>query len=121
MSVLTVPEKYHFRKLRTRRKIFGTAARPRFTVYRSSKHIYTQFIDDVKGHTLLSACTLDPEVKGSRKTGATVAAALALGKAAGGRAKAAGIETVVFDRGGRPFHGRIKAVADGAREAGLKF
>jgi len=121
MSVLTAPERYAFRKIRTRRKIYGTAERPRLTVHRTSKHIYAQVIDDEKGHTLASASTVEGDVRKGNKTGASVTAAKALGKIAGERAKKAGVTQVVFDRGARPYHGRIKAVAEGAREAGLTF
>jgi large subunit ribosomal protein L18 len=112
------------RHRRVRKRISGTAERPRMAVYRSLKHIYVQFIDDEaepSGRTLAAASSLDPsladELQGKTKT----EIAKLVGKLAGERAKAAGIETVVFDRGGFPYHGRVKAVAEGAREAGLKF
>jgi len=99
----------------------GAAARPRLSVHRSSKHIYAQVIDDASGRTLAAASTLEKDLKGSLKTGADKAAASAVGKLVAERAKQAGIATVYFDRGGFLFHGRIKALADGAREGGLSF
>jgi len=95
--------------------------RPRLSVFRSSKHIYAQVIDDVAGCTLVAASSLDKDLKGNLKTGADTAAAEAVGKLVAERAKAAGIDQVVFDRGGYLFHGRVKAVAEGAREGGLRF
>jgi large subunit ribosomal protein L18 len=106
------------RHFRVRKKVRGTAARPRLTVFRSSKHIYAQLIDDVAGTTLASASTTE---KGSSGNGATVEAAKAVGQRIGERAKAAGVDSVVFDRGGFKYHGRVAAVADGARDAGLEF
>jgi large subunit ribosomal protein L18 len=105
------------RHRRVRKKVTGTAARPRLAVFRSSKHIYVQAIDDLAGTTLVSASTMEADVRGG--TTATVDAAKQVGKLVGERAKAAGITTVVFDRGGFKYHGRVAAVADGAREAGL--
>ena len=107
------------RHRRVRKKISGTAARPRLAVFRSAKHIYAQAIDDVHGRTLASASTMETGVRG--QSGATVAAAREVGKRLGERAKAAGLTTMVFDRGGFKYHGRVAAVADGAREAGLEF
>ena len=95
--------------------------KPRLSVFRSSKHIYAQLIDDGAGRTLAAASTLDKDVSGSVKTGADKDAAVAVGKLIAARAKEAGVETVIFDRGGYRFHGRIKALADAAREAGLSF
>ncbi|MCB1506245.1 MAG: 50S ribosomal protein L18 [Hyphomicrobiaceae bacterium] len=110
------------RKARVRRALRARAAgRPRLTVHRSSKHIYAQIIDDVAGKTLASASTLEKDLKGSLKTGADTAAAAAVGKLLGERATAAGVKQVMFDRGGYLFHGRVKALADAAREAGLDF
>ena len=94
--------------------------RPRLSVFRSSKHIYAQIIDDVGGRTLASASTLDESLRGG-KTGANKEAAEAVGKLLAERAKAAGVTAVVFDRGGYLFHGRVKALADAAREGGLDF
>ena len=106
------------RRLRAqiRRKAIG---RPRLTVFRSSKHIYAQVIDDVAGHTVASASTMEA-ARGDAPTG-SVAAAKAVGERLGERAKSAGIESVVFDRGGFKYHGRVAALADAAREAGLEF
>jgi large subunit ribosomal protein L18 len=95
----------------------GTAARPRLNVYRSLNHIYAQIVDDSKGETLLSASTLAAKIK----AGGNVAAAKEVGKLVAERAKEKGIKQVVFDRGGYLYHGRIKALADAAREAGLEF
>ena len=105
---------------RIRAKISGTAERPRLNVYRSVNHIYTQLIDDANGVTLASASTMTP--KGTeRKSGGNVEAAKAVGKLIAERATEKGIKKVVFDRGGYLYHGRIKALADAAREAGLEF
>src|SRR5690625_3055614 len=109
------------RQLRVRKRISGTAERPRLNVYRSGKHIYAQLIDDVKGVTLASASTLDKEVNGKIQSGSNVIAAQEVGTLIAERAKAAGISNVVFDRGGYLYHGRIKSLADAAREAGLEF
>ncbi|MBV8494119.1 MAG: 50S ribosomal protein L18 [Alphaproteobacteria bacterium] len=95
--------------------------RPRLSVFRSSRHIYVQIIDDREGRTLAAASTLDGTIKPGLKTGADVGAATAVGKLIAERAKAAGIGQVVFDRGAYLFHGRIKALADAAREGGLEF
>ena len=102
---------------RIRRKLAGTAERPRLNVYRSLNHIYVQVIDDQKGETLVSASTLQAK----SKTGGNVAAAKEIGKAVAELAVKKGIKKVVFDRGGYLYHGRIKALADAAREAGLEF
>src|SRR5687768_6856973 len=101
--------------------LFGTAERPRLSVYRSEKHIYAQVIDDYAGRTLASAATTSAEVRGELKHGANVAAAKQVGRAIAERAKAAGVTKVAFDRGGRKYHGRVKAVAEAAREGGLLF
>ena len=103
---------------RIRRKLRGTAERPRLAVYRSVAHIYAQLIDDAAGATLVSASSVD---KGGRTNGGNVAAAKAIGKLVAERAKAKGIGRVVFDRGGYIYHGRVKALADAARAAGLEF
>lgn len=121
MTVNTPERLYRFRKLRTRKKILGTTERPRLSVFRSSKHIYAQVVDDVQGRTLVAASSLDEALRAAFKKGGNVAAAKAVGKLIGERAKQKSIAQVVFDRGGRAYHGRIKAVADGAREAGLQF
>ena len=98
-----------------------SAGRPRLSVHRSSKHIYAQVIDDAEGRTLAAASTLDAGIKKAVKSTSNSAAAAEVGKLVAERAKANGVETVVFDRGGYIFHGRVKALADAAREAGLKF
>jgi large subunit ribosomal protein L18 len=94
---------------------------PRLSVYRSINHIYAQIVDDTRGQTLVSASTRDKEVRTTLKTGGNVSAAKVVGQALAKRATAAGIARVVFDRGGYAYHGRVKALADAAREAGLKF
>ncbi len=110
------------RHVRVRAKVSGTQARPRLNVFRSSAHIYAQVIDDDRGHTLLAASDLEPDVRDRAGDGATkTARARAVGEVIAERAKAAGIDAIVFDRGGFLYHGRVKAVAEGAREAGLIF
>jgi large subunit ribosomal protein L18 len=106
---------------RIRKNLSGTPVRPRLAVFRSNKHIYAQVIDDAKGTTVTAASTLDSEAKGALKNGGNVAAAKAIGKLIAQRAKEKGVEAVLFDRSGYLYHGRIKALADAAREAGLKF
>jgi large subunit ribosomal protein L18 len=106
---------------RIRNKLSGTPVRPRLAVFRSNKHIYAQIIDDAKGTTLVAASTRDADGKKDLKNGGNVAAAKSIGKLIAQRAKAKGIDTVLFDRGGYLYHGRVKALADAAREAGLKF
>jgi len=107
------------RHRRVRKHARGTAARPRLSVFRSARHVYAQVIDDVSGNTIASASTMEKDARGG--VTANVDAAKRVGKRVGERAKAAGINTVVFDRGGFRYHGRVAAVADGAREAGLEF
>jgi large subunit ribosomal protein L18 len=110
------------RARRVRRSLArGASDRPRLCVFRSSKHIYAQVIDDARGHTLAAASSLEKELKAQLKTGADRAAAAAVGKLLAARAKQAGVDKVVFDRGGYRYHGRIKALADGAREGGLNL
>src|SRR5258705_8618817 len=110
------------RTLRVRRSLAKTSnERPRLSVFRSSKHIYAQVIDDAKGHTVAAASSLEKELKSTLKTGADKAAATAVGKLLAERAKKAGVDKVVFDRGGYRYHGRIKALADGARAGGLNL
>ncbi len=110
------------RRQRVRAKLRRVANdRPRLSVFRSSKHIYAQVIDDTSGHTLAAASSLDGGLKTALKTGADLAAAGAVGKLIAERAKAAGVGRVVFDRGAYLFHGRVKALADAAREGGLDF
>lgn len=120
-------EKKIIRHKRIKIKVFGTAARPRFYVFRSNKHIYAQLIDDVKGRTIIVAGDLEAR-KTEKQTGkddrsltGKIAMAYEVGKLIAGKALVKKIEKVVFDRGGCKYHGRIKAVADGAREGGLKF
>jgi large subunit ribosomal protein L18 len=112
----------NFRRLRVRKKISGTAARPRMSVCFTGRNIHVQFIDDDAGRTLAAASTVSKAARAEgAKLGANVATATRLGKAAGEAAKAVGITTVVFDRGSNRYHGKVKALADAAREAGLKF
>lgn len=106
-------------RTRVRRKVHGTTARPRLTVFKSLNHIYAQVIDDQSGNTLASASSKDKDFGADR--GSNVAAAKRVGELIGQRAKSEGVETVVFDRGGYLYHGRVKALADSAREQGLKF
>jgi large subunit ribosomal protein L18 len=106
---------------RIRTKVTGSQARPRLCVYRSSKYVYVQIIDDSQGKTLAAASSVEKEVRGDLKQAGNIQAAKLVGKAIAERARAKGIETVVFDRGGYLYHGRIKAVAEAARESGLKF
>ena len=106
---------------RVRTRIEGTPERPRLCVYRSLGHIYAQVIDDRAGKTLVSASSIDAETKKNLKGGGNIAAAKVIGKTIAERAKAKGVSQVVFDRGGYKYHGRVKALADAAREAGLKF
>ena len=109
------------RKWSVRNTLSGTSERPRLAVFRSDKHIYAQLIDDIAGRTLASAATTSGEVRGDLKNGGNIAAAKMVGKTIAERGKAAGITKVAFDRGGRKYHGRIKALADAAREGGLQF
>ena len=109
------------RHRRLRKRVSGTLACPRLSVFRSLKHIYAQIIDDEAGHTLTSASTLDKSLSDSLKNAADQEAAKIVGRLIAERAIAKGINTVVFDRGGHLFQGRVKALADAAREAGLKF
>jgi large subunit ribosomal protein L18 len=120
--MMTPKKLFARRKRRTRSSIAKkSGGRLRLSVFRSGKHIYVQVIDDAKGLTLAAASTLDKELKAGAKTGADIAAAVAVGKLIAERAKAAGITEVVFDRGGYIYHGRVKALADAAREGGLSF
>ena len=106
---------------RIRKKLRGTPERPRLAVFRSGTHIYAQVVDDDAGKTLCAASSLDKDLKAKLKSGGNVAAAKEVGGLIASRAKEKGIAAVVFDRGGFQYHGRIKALADAAREAGLKF
>lgn len=110
----------HRRHARIRRRIKGNAERPRLAIYRSNNHIYAQVIDDYKHHTLAAASTLDTDLKGD-DSGATKDASAKVGKLIAERSLAKGVKQVVFDRGGKLYHGRVAALADAAREAGLDF
>ena len=116
---LTKSEHRVRRHRRVRKKVMGTAERPRLAVFRSSKHIYVQAIDDIAGHTVASASTMEADLRATAT--ATTDAATQVGRLIGERIKAAGITTVVFDRGGFKYHGRVAAIADGARAAGLEL
>ncbi len=109
------------RQFRVRKRILGSVTRPRLTVFRSHKHMYAQVIDDTAGRTLAAASTVDKDLRGTVKYGGNKAAAQAIGKAIAQRALAAGIKQVAFDRGACQYHGRVAALADAAREAGLSF
>ena len=109
------------RHLRIRKSVLGTVERPRLNVFRSSKHIYAQLIDDVSGNTLVSASTLDKDLTDKVSNGGNIDAAKLVGELVAKRALEKGYEVVVFDRGGFLYHGRIKALAESAREAGLQF
>ena len=109
------------RKTRVRGKVSGTAERPRLVVKRTNMHIYAQIVDDVAGRTIASAASNDAELRVALKSGSNADAAKAVGEAVGRKAVGSGITEVVFDRGGRLYHGRVKALAEGARSAGLKF
>ncbi len=111
----------HKRKQRVRQKIIGTRQRPRLSVFRSLKHIYAQIIDDEASNTLTAASTLSPELKDNLSTQGNIGAAKQVGTLIARRAKEHQIESVVFDRGGNLYHGRIKALAEAAREEGLRF
>ena len=121
---MRIEEKERLRKKRHRRvrsKVSGTAERPRLNVSRSLQHIYAQLIDDTTGRTVASASTVDASLRGSLKSGGNVDAARAVGKLIAERGKEQGVSAVVFDRGGYMYHGRIQALAEGARESGLVF
>ena len=109
------------RQKRVRKRLGGTAERPRLAVFRSSKHIYAQIIDDIAGTTLASASSLDPDLKKDQAYGGNKVAAALVGKAVAERAKGAGIDKVCFDRRSYKYHGRVQALAEAAREAGLQF
>jgi large subunit ribosomal protein L18 len=121
MSKVSRSERRVRKHIRVRKAVSGSGERPRLNVFRSSKHIYAQIVDDVKGHTLTAASSLSKELDGQFKTGANKAAARAVGKLIATKAKEKSISKVVFDRGGYLYHGRIKELAEGAREGGLKF
>ena len=109
------------RKKRIRKKVVGTEIRPRLCVFRSAKHIYAQVVDDTKGQTLAAASTLEKAVKDSSEAQNKMSAATLVGKLLAERALGKGVKQIVFDRNGFRYHGRVKAVSDGARETGLKF
>ncbi|MBI3625681.1 MAG: 50S ribosomal protein L18 [Candidatus Rokubacteria bacterium] len=121
MLASTKVEGRQVRHLRVRGRIGGTAARPRLSVFRSLKHMYAQLIDDEAARTLVFVSSQSPELRAKLKNGGNVAAAKVVGELVAQKAKALGIERVVFDRGGYQFHGRVKALADGARGGGLIF
>ncbi len=118
---LTRKESVQRRHRRVRKDVQGSTERPRLAVFRSLQHIYAQVIDDTEQHTLVAASSLEPELKSKLSAGGNIAAAAEVGKLIAERAKAKGIELVVFDRGGNLYHGRVQALADAAREAGLNF
>lgn len=118
---VTRKESIRLRHKRVRRKVSGTPERPRLSVFRSNDHIYAQVIDDMEQQTLAAASTLEPGLKSQLKSGATCDASAEVGKLIAQRALEKGIEKVVFDRGGNLYHGRVKALADAARAAGLDF
>jgi large subunit ribosomal protein L18 len=118
---LSRTESIERRHRRIRKKVSGTPERPRLAVFRSNNHIYAQIIDDVAQHTLAAASTLDPSLKEKLSSGATCEASAAVGQLVAQRAMDKGVTKVVFDRGGNIYHGRIKALAEAAREAGLDF
>jgi large subunit ribosomal protein L18 len=109
------------RHVRLRTSLHGGATRPRLAVFRSLHHVYAQIIDDASGRTLVAASTTDAELRKTLKSPSSAEGASAVGKTIAERARQAGIETVIFDRGGFPYHGRVKALAEAARGAGLKF
>ncbi len=109
------------RHKRVRKKVKGTSERPRLAVFKSSTHIYAQLIDDIKAHTIISASTLDPAFKQKMNSTGNILAAKLVGQILAQRALEKGIEKIIFDRGGFIYHGRIKALAESARETGLKF
>ena len=109
------------RKFGIRKTLFGSPERPRLSVFRSDKHIYAQLIDDYTGKTLAAAATTAADVRGDLRNGGNIEGAKRVGRAIAERAKSIGINKVAFDRGGRKYHGRVKALADAARESGLQF
>ena len=121
MASLSRKQQTQKRHRRLRRTLSGTADRPRLAVFRSNNHIYVQVIDDAAQNTLCAASTLDKDLRTNLKTSSTCDASVAVGEMVAKRALAKGIQQVVFDRGGNLYHGRVKALADAAREAGLQF
>jgi len=118
---MTRRESTRRRHARVRRTVTGTSERPRLAVFRSNQHIYVQVIDDTSQHTLVSASTTEPEIKGRVESGSNCEASTEVGKLVAQRAIAKGIQKVVFDRGGNLYHGRVRSLAEAAREAGLDF
>jgi len=118
---LTRKESVRRRHKRVRRTVFGTSERPRLSVFRSNQHIYAQLIDDTQHKTLVSASTVEPELREKLGSGSNCEASTEVGKLIAQRSIAQGIQQVVFDRGGNLYHGRVQALADAAREAGLEF
>lgn len=118
---LSTKQQVQRRHRRLRKKVNGTPERPRLAVFRSNNHIYAQVIDDVAQHTVAAASTLEKELKEQLKSGSTCEASSAVGKLVAQRAMEKGVSKVVFDRGGNLYHGRVKALAEAAREAGLDF
>ena len=121
MNILEKRKRLGKRSRRVRLRIVGLSSRPRLSVFRSNAHIYAQIIDDIDGRTLVSASTCESGLRARIKSGGSVEAAKIVGETIAERAKALPVELVVFDRGGRLYHGRVKALADAARSAGLKF
>ncbi|MGH9686262.1 MAG: 50S ribosomal protein L18 [Candidatus Acidiferrales bacterium] len=123
MSVRRLSREAHRRRVhvRMRKRIAGSAERPRLCVHRSSRHIRAQVIDDASARTIVSASSLDKDVRSQIRGGGNIAASKVVGKIIAERARAKGVENVVFDRGGYQYHGRVQALAEAAREAGLKF
>ena len=120
-AIVSKRQRLERRKRRSRKHTFGTGERPRLCVVRTLKHLYAQVVDDTNGTTLVTACTLSPELKGQVSRTWNTEAAQAVGKLIAEKAKAKGVSAVVFDRSGRKYHGRIKALADAARKSGLIF
>lgn len=114
-------KRFHFRKARVREKVIGTTERPRLSVYRSSKYIYAQIIDDSVGKTLAAASSIESKIKGKNKSACNISFAKKVGQSIAEKSKNLKITRVVFDRGGRVYHGNVKALADSAREHGLEF
>jgi large subunit ribosomal protein L18 len=121
MALKTRAEAREHRHRRVRKRVRGTAQRPRLNVFRSAEHIYAQIVDDESGHTLVAASTIDPEVRARVKGLPKIERAKVVGELVARRALNKGIRQVVFDRGGYTYHGRVKALADASREAGLEF
>lgn len=121
MNIVLKRKRHEKRSRRVRLRIVGLSSRPRLSVFRSNSHIYAQIIDDVDGRTIVSASSSDPVVKAGIKCGGNIEAATVVGRIVAERAKEIPIEFVVFDRGARLYHGRVRALADAARSAGLKF